>query len=280
MGALALALASSISWGLADFVGGLKARRLHLLTVVFGSQAAGLVLIATVVAIRGEGPPPAEFVPWAIASGVVGVAGLAAFYRGLSVGAMSVVAPISATAAAIPVTVGLATGDRPTALQGAGMAVALLGVVLAAREEVDRGAGDTRLAAGVGLAVMAAVGFGLFFVTIDVASEHDPLWATCVNRFTTVPILIVAILLARPRLRVGARNTMALALVGVLDVGANVLYASASREGLIALVSVIASLFPVVVVLLARAVLKERLQRSQQAGVLFALVGVALIAGG
>src|SRR4029079_16306488 len=128
---LLLAFASSVSWGVADFIGGLKKRSLPLLNVLLASQVTGLVLVALFVAIRGEGAPGGDFAVFAALSAVTGVTGLAAFYRGLAVGNMGVVAAISACAAVVPVIVGLASGDRPAAIQVGGLVLALFGVVLA-----------------------------------------------------------------------------------------------------------------------------------------------------
>src|SRR4051812_47942849 len=127
MTAVLLAFLSSVSWGVADFVGGLKSRALPLLNVLVASQGVGLVLIVTFVVLRGEGPPGGDFAVFAALSGVAGVIGLSAFYRGLAVGNMGVVAPISATAAVVPVVVGIATGDRPGTVQAVGRGLALAG---------------------------------------------------------------------------------------------------------------------------------------------------------
>jgi drug/metabolite transporter (DMT)-like permease len=277
--AVALGLGAALSWGVADFLGGLKSRRLDLLAVLLLSQAAGLALITAIVAARGEGPPAGEYLGFAVLSGLAGACGLAAFYRGLAVGAMAIVTPISATAAAIPVTVGLATGDRPSSLQAAGMAVAVVGVVLASRERGDA-AVRARVAAGAGLALVAAAGFGCFFLAIDRASDGDVFWAILGNRLTSVTVLAVAALALRPRLAVGGGHGAALLAVGLLDITANSLFALAATEGLVSLVSVLASLYPVVVVMLARLFLGERVHALQQAGAAGALAGVLLISAG
>jgi drug/metabolite transporter (DMT)-like permease len=277
--AVVLGLASSLSWGVSDFLGGLKARQLQLLTVLVLSQAVGLALIAVIVAVRSEPAPDAQHVVYACLSGLAGVGGLAAFYRGLAVGAMAVVAPISGTAAAIPVTVGLISGERPTGLQVAGIVLAIAGVVLASRELPKEGE-TARVAAGVGLALLAALGFGSFFVAIDAASEQDLFWAILLNRATSVTALVALTLVLRPSLSVDRGDVHALLAIGALDIGANTLFAAASTEGLVSLVAVLASLYPVVTVLLARVVLGERVRRAQQAGVVLALAGVALISAG
>jgi drug/metabolite transporter (DMT)-like permease len=281
--AIALALAASLSWGLADFVGGIKSRVLPLLTVMVVSQAVGLAVIAAAVGLRGKGAPDGDFALYAALGAVAGVGGLAAFYRGLAIGAMAVVAPISATAAGIPVVFGLLTGERPSALQVAGIALAIAGVVLASREPPPegRGAGPrARVAAGAGLALVAALGFGSFFVAMDEASRGDALWAILVNRLTGVGLLAALALAVRPRLALAPADAVALAAVGLFDMGANTLYALATTEGLVSVVAVLSSLYPVVVIALAHFVLGERVRPSQQVGVALALAGVAFIAAG
>lgn len=275
-----LGLGSGMSWGVADFVAGVKSRRLPVLTVLLVSQAAGLVLIAVAVLVRGEGPPAAEFALYAALASVVGTIGLGAFYRGLSVGAMAVVAPISATAAVIPVVVGIATGERPSPLQGLGIAVALIGVALASRESGEGAERGGKLAAGVGLALVAAVGIGTFLLVIDRASEGDALWAILVNRITGVGLLAAVVLALRPGLRMGGSDLGPLIAVGAFDVTANTMFATASTLGLVSVVAVLASLYPIATIALARAVLHERVERVQQAGAAGALAGVALMTAG
>lgn len=274
-----LGLAASVSWGCSDFLGGLKSRTLELLTVLLVSQGAGLALVAVVVALRGEPVPEAKYVLYACISGVAGALGLAAFYRGLAVGAMAVVAPIAGTAAAIPVAFGVITGDRPSAIQAVGIAFAIAGVAVASREPPDEG-GSARVAAGAGLALLAAVGFGSFFVSMDAASDPDLFWAIFFNRVTSMTVLGLAALVLRPRLAVGRGDLRALLGIGALDISANTLFAIASTKGLVSLVAVLASLYPVVTILLARVVLGEHVRRLQQAGVAAVLAGVALISAG
>src|SRR4051794_38372901 len=152
MAAVVLGLASSLSWGFSDFFGGLQSRKRPLLAVLAATQTAGLVLMVVVAAARGEGPPAAGgWNAWAAGGGLLGIVGLAAFYRGLATGNMGVVAPISSAAAIVPLTVGLATGERPSALQGAGVVLAIAGVALASLEHEGHVTGGGRLAAGAGL---------------------------------------------------------------------------------------------------------------------------------
>jgi drug/metabolite transporter (DMT)-like permease len=273
--AVVLALASSLTWGAADFLGGLQTRRRPLLTVMVLTQGAGFVSLAIAVVVRGQGPPGGSgWIAWAALASVCGVSGLAAFYRGLATGAMGVVAPISSAAAVVPLAVGLGTGERPTTLQGAGIALAIVGVVLASREESGANA------AGAGLAIVAALGFGGFFVGIDRASEADVLWALVVSRSFSFTFLAGAALATRADLPCRPRDLALLAGIGVLDTSANLLFALATTQGLVSLVAVLGSLYPIVTVVLARFFLHERLHALQRVGAIGALAGAALISAG
>ncbi|HEX8067009.1 MAG TPA: DMT family transporter [Thermoleophilaceae bacterium] len=278
MAAIALGFSSAVVWGLADFLGGLKSRQLALLTVMLWSQAAALVALAVVVAVRGEAPEGASIVPWSMLAAVAGTVGLAAFYRGLAVGAMGVVSPVSASAAAIPVAAGVVSGERPSAIQFAGVAIAVVGVAVASYE--PRGRSRAAPAAGVGLALVAALGFGTFFVAIDEAADRDLLWALTISRATSTGILLAAALAMRPRLAVGRGDLRALVAIGLLDVSANALFAAGTQLGLVSIVSVLGSLYPVMTIVLARLVLGERLRAAQRTGAVGALAGVALISAG
>lgn len=297
MAAIALGFASALVWGAADFLGGLKSRQLQLLTVLLISQAAGLVGVVIWAAARGEGLP-AEVVPWAISNAIAGTVGLAAFYRALSVGAMGVVAPISASAAVIPVAVGVAGGERPGALQLAGIAVAIVGVAVASYEPREAplhepgaataaaggptpgGLTPPRASTGVGLALLAALGFGVFFVGLDKGSDHDLVWTLVIGRTLSTGLLAAVALFARPSFEMTGRDFNAVIAVGVLDMGANALFAAGSTLGLVSVVAVLGSLYPVTTLLLARFLLGERLHRIQRAGAVTALAGVALISAG
>lgn len=277
MTALALAAISGVSWGVSDFIAGLAARRTRVLVVLWVSQAVGLLLSALVLVVTSPPRPPTDDLAFAALSSVAGIGGLAAFYRGLAVGAMSLVAPLSAAGAALPVAVGIARGEHPGVLQLVGVLAVLVGAALASLERDQRGSA-ARLARGVPYALLAALGFGLFFVAMDGAADRSPSWALAANRVTGVTILTVAMVVARPSLPSGGVRTLApLILIGFLDTAANLLYAIASRIGLLSLGAALASLYPVVVVLLARFFLAERLRRAQFVGVVATLAGVALV---
>jgi drug/metabolite transporter (DMT)-like permease len=276
-----LALAASLSWGIADFGGGLGARRAPIVWVLLVSQAAGLVLVGAMWLATQPATPSGRELAWGAFGGVMGGVGLGAFYRALAIGTMGVVGPIAATGAIVPVVYGLARGERPSVLQGVGIAVAVIGVVAASLEPLPDGAGR-KITAGAGLALLAALGFGSSILGLNRVSQAGVVWGTLSLRLTVVPILLLAALLVRPATdRLRSRMIVPLLIAtGVFDSGANLLYGASARHGLISVVSVLGSLYPVVLVALAFVVLHERIARPQLAGVALALAGVALISAG
>ena len=276
MAAIALALGASLTWGLADFFGPLKARALGVLRVLVYVQLGGLAGIALIVAIRWKGPAGAAAL-LAVPAALSGTLGLYAYYRGITVGAMTIVSPIAGISAVIPVAVGIASGDRPSVWQLGGIACALVGVFLASREPGRTG---SRLAAGVGLALLAALGFGCYFPPMHAAGDADFWWASLFFRLTSSAVILTAAATRRQALRVPPVQVPLLALIGTGDMLGNLLFAAASASGLVSITSVLASLYPIVTVVLARIVLVERVARSQEAGIGLTLAGVALISAG
>lgn len=273
MTALALALGASLAWGVADFAGPLVGRTLGALRVLFWAQVGGLAAIGLAVAVRGE-QPHTWLVLLAIPAALAGTLGLWAYYRGVAAGAISVVAPIAGASAIIPVVYGISTGDSPSALQIGGIACAIVGVVLASLERQE---GARRVAAGVGLALLAAVGFGFYFPPMHAAGKADFWWASLVFRTTALLVIATAAGVQRPNLRLRPRDLAIVFGVGIGDTLGNALYAASSGHGLVSLTAVLASLYPIVTVLLAAAVLSERTAPTQRAGIALTLAGVILI---
>jgi drug/metabolite transporter (DMT)-like permease len=240
------------------------------------SQPPTLVLIAVIVIVRGVRIAPGPWIIAGILAGLVGLVGLGAVYRGMAIGVVGVVSTIAATGPVVPVVLGLVLGERPRALQFAGMALAIGGIGLLAfdRRPVESG---RRMGPGVGLALLAALAFGLFLVAIRYASRPDALYGVLATRTGSVAALLLLGVLFGSRVRVSTADLPALFAVGALDVGADVFFAFATTLGLLSIVSILSSLYPVATVLLARLVLRERMARMQQAGVLLALAGVASI---
>jgi len=273
LSAFALALGASLAWGVADFVGPLWGRTWGALRVLLWAQVGGVVAIALAVAIRGEGPHGAAIL-LAIPAALSGTLGLYAYYRGMAIGAMTVVAPIAGVSAIVPVAFGIAAGDHPRPAQYAGVACAIVGVGLASLEQQG---GTRHLAAGVGLAALAAVGFGFYFPPMHAAGSADFWWASLLFRSTAFAIVLAAVAVNRPPLRLRRRDLAVVLAVGIGDTLGNALFAASSAHGLISLTSVLASLYPIVTVLLAAAVLQEHVSSPQRLGIVLTLAGVVLI---
>jgi drug/metabolite transporter (DMT)-like permease len=304
-----LGLSSGLCWGAADFFGGMQSRRLPALTVAFWSQMAGALGLAAALAVSGTRPTPAG-VAWGLVAGVGSGCALVLFYRGLAEGTMSIVAPVSACGAVVPVAAALLTGHRPGALAGLGVITAITGVVLVSRprpaggRERAPGAPDDPGAAspdpgtappgpgapdGAGrsrrvllMALGSALGFGLFYVFVDAGttgSQSEPLWVIAGARASSLVMLsTIALVGNRSALRWPGRRIGPVALVGIGDTGANLLFAYAATTGNLAVVGVLGSLYPVATVVLARWLLGERLSGGQNAGVALAHTGVGLLA--
>jgi drug/metabolite transporter (DMT)-like permease len=278
-----LALMASLIWGSSDFVGGVVSRRLRPLLVVglaHGAAVIALLVVAAVTASFGAAP---GYLPWAIAAGLIGAGGLTAFYQALATGTMGVVAPIASTGAILPVIVGLAGGESPSALQLAGIGVAVIGVVLASGPELSSGVAGRRRT--LALAAASALSFGSVLICLDRGSAHNVVMTLLVMRVASVTVVSCALTayLLRSRAAVqrpGLRDLGIAAFIGWTDAGANGLYGLATRQGLVSVVAVLASLYPAVTVLLARVVHDERLRGVQATGVAFTLCGVVLLAAG
>lgn len=297
MGAL-LGLLGAVVYGAADFVGGLTCRRAEGLAaggtrtstfaVVLWSQVVGLAILVVLVAVDRTAPTP-RGLAWGAVAGIGGGTGVLLLYRGLARGRMSVVAPITAAiAATIPLVVGVATGDRPGALAWVGVALALAAVVLVSSSSspgaanVDAGSsrsGGLLQRPGIPEAMGSGLGFGLWFVALGLAGESGSTWALIAAR-TSIPLIAVLALLGRQPLAAPRPTWAGIAVTGLLDQGANVIYLLATRRGLLSLVAVLTSLYPASTVLLARIVLHERFTPLQLTGLAAAGTGVVLITAG
>jgi drug/metabolite transporter (DMT)-like permease len=293
-----LAICASVMFGVADFFGGLSARRIVPTVTAAVAQLAGLVVLGVAALTLLTGRPIGEDLALGSAAGVVGGLAIGAFYFALSQGSMSVVAPVSAvTSAVVPVVAGLVLGESPGALQWAGVALALPAILLISREGtadpesqadepvVERATPEenrTALLAGLG----AGVGFGLFVVLITRTSAASGIWPLVASRSASAVALGVVLALGGT-IRLGSlaasaglrRTGLQLAVVaGVLDASSNVLILEAGRRGMLVLVGVIGAMYPASTIVLARVVLGERLQRHQLGGLALAVLAVVLIA--
>jgi drug/metabolite transporter (DMT)-like permease len=274
----ALALGSSLFGGSADFLGGTTSRRIGTAQFMLCAQLGGLVLAAGWVVLAGAPAPGLPVLALAGAAGVSLVVGIGAFFQSMVLGAVSIAAPISALGVIVPIAAGIATGEQVSVLQGAGMLAALGGVVLIARQPNTANRADARLS--IALALVAALGGGAFLWVVALASRAGGVpWTLLLVRVTTASLLSLAMSRRRISLRQTLRGpiawrVLAFVLLGFLGFA---LYALATLHGQLAVVSVLASLYPAVTVLLARRLLHERLHRPQQLGVAAMLLGVVLI---
>ncbi|HEY7564973.1 MAG TPA: DMT family transporter [Acidimicrobiia bacterium] len=282
-----LALLAAAVYGAADFLGGLLGRRLPILIVLFWSQVVGMAWAVVVsLALPGDSVRMAD-VAWGVVGGLVGSVGLFALYHGLAVGRMSVVSPVAALLTALlPLGVGIANGERPTAWEWTGIALALPAIWLVASTSADPATGGTpypdlssgpRRLSGVWLGLIAGIGFGFFFIALAQTGEGAGFWPLVGARFASFAVagpIIVARRLPLPR---GADGRL-VALVGTGDIAANVLLLLAFRSGLLTLVAVLAALYPAATVLLAVGVLGEAIGPRQRLGLVAALVAIVLIA--
>lgn len=283
------ALATSLLWGLADFGGGLLARRIPALTVVVASQSIAAVVLGAIVVSTGGWQEAGPLLWYAVAAGVVGTVAMLSFYKALALGPMGVVSPLGSLGVAVPVGVGLLVGERPGLLQFAGIAVAVAGIVLAGGPEL-RGAPVRRQA--VLLTLLAAFGFGAVMALIAEASTTltGLFLALFVQRVTNVAVGGAALYVSVRRggralpedggIRLVRSALPALAFVGLADVAANGTYSVAAQLGPVTVAAVLANLYPVITVLAALVLLKERLRLVQATGAGLALVGTVLLASG
>jgi uncharacterized membrane protein len=271
------ALSAAVAYGVGDFLGGVAARRVPPTAVVLWSHVVGLVMMAAAAPLVG-GDLSMQTLAIGAVAGLLGALGVTLFYQALAMGAMSVIAPIGALlSAAVPVVVGIGTGDRPSPAALAGIALALGAVVLISRESPHLATVPVRWQA-VGLAIAAGLGFGFFFVALDQAGDGVGIWPLVGARVASVGMFAV---LGAARLTSAAlpRGVAGAAVgCGALDAGANVLYLLALSHGLLSVVSVLTALYPAGTVLLARYVLGEHLSPVQRAGLGVAVAAAVLIA--
>ena len=277
MTAIALALGTALCYGVSNFIGPLISRNLPTMAVIIAGQTVALTVSAVVVLVHGEGTPNAAEIGAGLLAGAGNAGGLALFYAAAESGPLSIVTPIGATGAIVPVLIGVATGDDPGPVGIAGIVLAICGVALAARRASASAEEAADLRRTVLLAAASAACFGVLLWAIAPAAEAGIFWGVLLSRLSLVTGLVAGTLLFGRALRVPIADVPKVALPGVLLFSGTLMYAAATREGLLSVVSVIATLFPVVTVTLALVFLHERLSRVQWAGVATALTGVVLL---
>ncbi len=275
---LVLALLSSVVWGTSDFLAGRMSRNFPAIAVLGGSQIFGLCLaLGFTFATDNWDTSNRTVIIWGVTAGLLGLVGLMAFYSALATGLMGIVSPISSVGVIIPLAIGLARGDQPTKYQLLGILLALVGVVLASGPELS---GKTTRKP-VYLAFIAAVTFGTcVFCMAQGGQAGNPAMTIATMRICQVASLVFAAIVLRSVGGLTAKNIPMLIAIGVTDASANILFAFAATDGLLSIVSVLGSLFPVMTVILAWAILKERLMNVQYAGAVCTILGVVAITAG
>ncbi|MBC6456430.1 DMT family transporter [Actinomadura sp. HBU206391] len=279
-----LGIGAALGYGVADFLGGAASRRSSALRVLLLSMPVGLVLLLA-AAVLTTGAPPSDGMAWGFAGGLAGGTGILTFYRALAQGPMSVVAPVSALAAAIlPVAAGALSGERLEGTVLAGVVLCVAAVALVSMEDggrTEEGASRrTLLDSGPFMAAVSGFAFGGFFIMLNEAGDDGGLWPLVASRTSGFALLLVTALIAGGPKGASLSGTATLVLVafsGVLDAAGNALYFLAAQQGMLSLAAVLTSLYPAVTVLLARVVYSERLRVIQRAGLAVAVAGVALV---
>jgi drug/metabolite transporter (DMT)-like permease len=269
----------ALSYGTGDFLGGISAKRVPTVTVLLVSQTVGLVAAVLLVVALRDAPPAAHIFLLSAAAGAVGVVALGLLFRGLALGRMSVVAPLSAIGGGVlPVVWGLLRGERPSALALVGVGLALVAAAVVGRGAEHDPAPAVSPRMELALGVGAGVGFGVVFILLAESSSGSGMWPVLIARCASVPLLVVAAVVLGRSPRMARADVAPVAGAGLCDVAANALVVLAVRRGLLSLVAPVASLYPATTVVLARLVLHERIGRQRLAALAVGLVGLALIA--
>ena len=270
-----LSLSAAVTWGAADFGGGMATKTANTFHVVVVAHATGLAFMVSLALLSGETVPGWSTLLWGSVAGLVGGIGLAAFYQSLAVGTMGLNAPLSAVITAlVPLLFSFRTEGMPHALQIAGIALAMVSIWLIATPH-----GMSAQSKGLPLAVLAGVGFGGFLLCMKLAGSHSIFWPLVSARAASCLLMMGIVVLSGRPWQAGRGALGWMLLAGILDSGANALYVAAAQRGRLDVAAVLASLYPASTVVLARMVLRERLSRLQIVGLIAALVAVALIAG-
>lgn len=267
-------LASAMTWGAADFSGGLATKKTNVYSVVLISQVIGGLFLALTALLFGEIVPPLNDWLFGGLAGVAGAIGLLGLYSGLAHGRMGIVAPLTAVlSAAIPIVFSLFNEGIPPQIQIIGFGLALVAVWL-----LSGAGGQTAVQPiEIGYAVLAGTGFALFFILIDQANEVSVYWPLVAARVASVTFMTLFVVVRGVWQRPSRQQLPIIIVAGVLDALGNAFFTIAARLGRLDLAAVLSSLYPATTVLLAQLILHERLSRNQWLGVLIALAALVLI---
>lgn len=262
---------AALSWGAADFMGGLASRQAPARSVVVYSQLVGLTVALIGAPLLGGEPTARDFL-WGAGAGLLGSFGLVALYAALAGGKISVVAPVSGViSAGVPLLFGLLIGERPAPTAVVGMTVALVAIWLVS-------AGEELATSGIGLALISGAGFAGFAIVIGQSADTSGLWPLIPARVSSILLIVGFSLLTAGEIRPPRKVGRLVVASGVGDMAANMLFLTASQLGLLSIAAVVSSMFPAPTVVLGRFVLHEKVRPAQWVGLVLALVAVTLIA--
>lgn len=269
------ALMSALTYGAADFLGGLSTRKNSVLTVVAWSQGIGLLTALIAAPLLGADPVPFTDILWGVAAGISGAAGVGFLYRGLATGLASVVSPVAAlTGAALPVFFGLIIGEKPSLLTWGGVILAVPAILFLTLEKEE---GDKPILPSLKMGLLAGAAFSGFFILISRSGEGSGMWPLLAARSVTVPLFLLLVLIRKEKLRPEKGTEPQIVFSGILDMLANIFYLLAARTGYLILAVILTALYPAPTVFFQNLFLKERLTKARIAGLFLAIAGAALI---
>ena len=275
---LFFALASAIFYGLGDFSGGYAASKSKVLPVLVVSQAFGLVTAAVALIAMWKGPPGHADVVWGLIGGLAGAFGIVTLYRGIAKGIVAIVSPTAALLSSmLPLSVGLISGDRPGILALLGIGLCVPAILLLSSSSANIGTDRQRTGSSLYHGLVAGLGFGLFYVALSRPGVHSGFWPLVAARSASISMALVVMLARREPLVIHKGSLIPAILAGILDMVANIMFVLASSSGMLSIVSIIVSLYPVPTVLMARLVFKERITPVRGIGLGLSLAGLALI---
>lgn len=270
--AAGLALTAATCWGAGDFIGGIATRRSDAFRSVFIAYSVGLVALLIIAVARAEALPSSADLGWGALSGLLGMVGVGCLYRGFATGRMGIVAPVSAVlASAIPVVFNALIEGLPENLQFVGFGVAVVGIWMLSRPE--------RLSRpdGLGMAVVAGLGFGGFFIALDQVGEDAVFWPLVAGRAAACTAMVIFALVTRRSVPLRESPLKLLTLAGLLDVAGNLFFLLAIQNGRLDVTAVLGSLYPAVTAILAMVIIKEHLTQLQRIGISAAVLAIVLI---
>ena len=271
-----LALIASLTWGVADYMGGIASRKASPTQVLVVAYPSGAVIITLMAFLAVPGEFSKDAALWGVLAGSIGALAVALLYIALSRGPMGVVSPITAVmSGAVPTAVGLLNGERLTLFGITGIAIAALAVILVSREKGEhvKVAPSTIL-----ISIASGSAIGLYLSALSLAPVESGIWAATVGRWTSSILVAVVVFAVIKNFTRNGFPWMLAIVSGFLDATANAVFQLASQRGLLSIVAVLGSLYPATTALLARFLIQERLSRIQIVGVLLAFLAAALLA--